>query len=62
MAARPLGVTYVRPTPLSFSIQPDEARSELKEDILRGHGGRAAAGSASSIGLSIRRACVDGTP
>ena len=42
MAARPLGVTYVRPTPLSFSIQPDEARSELKDDTLRGHGGRAA--------------------
>src|SRR5580765_5554762 len=28
--------------PLSFSIQLDEARRELKDDILRGHGGRAA--------------------
>jgi [protein-PII] uridylyltransferase len=28
--------------PLSFSVQLDEARRELKDDILRGHGGRAA--------------------
>jgi len=38
------------PTPLSFSIQLDEARSELKDDILRGHGGRAAlAARAASV-------------
>src|SRR5436190_528215 len=30
------------PVPLLFSIQLDEARRELKDDVLRGHGGRAA--------------------
>src|SRR5690349_17958568 len=33
---------WAPPMPLSFSTQLDEARRELKDDILRGHGGRAA--------------------